>query len=172
MCVNYLSSLSGLCDNSDMRFKYETAVATLIQFITLSLLGIANGLNSVVTTCHKSGSDCISNLIVSIIFFILTALWFGCVWLLGYTTQHKRSKRLAQLLICAEALIALVAFFNAHHHTDILSLLTSLIDLLLAVWIITLAYRLMRAGGGRVVTKHRGVNRSRARHRKSPSDFS
>ncbi|MGC1176531.1 MAG: hypothetical protein WA843_00510 [Candidatus Saccharimonadales bacterium] len=144
-----------------MTFKYETAVATLVQFITLSLLGIANGVNSVVTTCHGDKGDCVSNLIVSLIFFILTALWFGAVWVLGYAAQERRSKRLAQLLICAEVLIAMAALFNARHHTDVLSLITSLVDLLLAVWIITLAFRLMRAGGGRVVSRQRGRARRR-----------
>ena len=144
-----------------MKFKYETAVITLVQFIVLSFLGIANGLNSIVTTCHRDGSDCISNLIVSIIFFIITAVWFGFIWVLGYTAQDRRSKRLAQLLIMAELVIAVVALFNAKHHTDVLSLITSVIDLFLAAWIITLAFRLMRAKGGRIVAKQSGRRRRR-----------
>jgi hypothetical protein len=118
-----------------------------------------------VTTCHKDGSDCISNTIVSIIFFMLVVAWFGAVWLLGYAAQDRRSKRLAQLLICAEAFIALIALFNAKHHTDILGLITSIIDLALAAWIILLAFRLIRAGGGRVVTKQRPRQR---RHKTPP----
>lgn len=138
-----------------MKLTYQTAIATLIQFIVLSFLGIANGVNSVVATCRHDGGDCISNLIVSIIFFILTAGWFGAVWILGAMAQERRSKRLALMLIGAEALIALIAFFNARHHTDALSLATSLIDLSLALWVITLAYRLMRAEGRRVVVRSR-----------------
>lgn len=144
-----------------MKFRYETAVVTLIQFITLSLLGIANGLNSIVTTCHADGNDCISNMIVSLIFFIVTVGWFAFIWILGYTAQERRSRRLAQALIAAEALIALVAFFNARHHTDLLSLATSIVDLILAVWIISLAFRLMRSGGGRIVSKQRPRKRRR-----------
>ena len=145
-----------------MKLTYQTGVATLIQFITLSFLGIANGANSVVTTCRHDSTNCVSNLIVSLIFFILTAAWFGMVWILGYTAQERRSRRLAQLLMCAEALIALIALFNAKHHTDALSLFTSLVDLVLAVWIISLAFRLIRTGGARVVTKRR------SRQRKNP----
>ena len=145
-----------------MRFRYETGIITLVQFILLSLLGIANGLNSIVTTCHNTGRDCISNLIVSLIFFIITTAWFAFIWILGYTAQERRSKRLAQVLIAAEAMIALIAYFNARHHTDWLSLGTSIIDLILAVWVITLAVRLMRSGGGRVVApQHRGRRRRR-----------
>ncbi len=145
-----------------MKFRYETGIITFVQFVVLSLLGIANGLNSVVTTCHASGNDCISNMIVSLIYFILTTAWFAFIWILGYTAQDRRSRRLAQLLIAAESLIALIAFFNARHHTDLLGLVTSIIDLALAVWVITLAVRLMRAGGGRVVTPQRRRRRSRA----------
>lgn len=145
-----------------MRFRYETGAITLVQFIVLSLLGIANGLNSIVTTCHADGHDCISNLIVSLIFFIITATWFAFIWILGYTAQERRSKRLAQALIAAEAMIALIAYFNARHHTDWLSLLTSLIDLILAIWVITLAFRLMRAKGGRVVARQHGRRRRRS----------
>ena len=142
-----------------MKLTYQTGVATLIQFITLSFLGIANGVNSVVTTCRHDGSNCTSNLIVSLIFFILTALWFGAVWVVGYTAQERRSRRLAQVLIVGEALIALVAFFNAKHHTDAIGLATSLIDLILAVWIISLAIRLVLAGDKRITTRPRNRQR-------------
>jgi hypothetical protein len=144
-----------------MKLRYETGIATFIQFVVLSLLNIVNQLNSIVTTCRKDGSDCVSNTIVSIIFFMLVVAWFGAVWLLGYAAQDRRSKRLAQLLICAEALIALVALFNARHHTDFLSLITSIIDLVLAAWIIVLAFRLMRSSGGRIVSKQRPRQRKR-----------
>lgn len=146
-----------------MIFKYQVAVITLVQFITLSLLGIANGLNSIITTCVKH-DECISNAIVSTIFFLLTAAWFAFVWVLAYTAQERRTKKLVAALICAQGLIALIALFNAKHHTDLLGLVTSVIDLFLALWIIILAVRLGKAGGGRVVVKQRGHRRrSRAR---------
>ncbi len=145
-----------------MKFKYETAVITMVQFIVLSLLGIANALNSIVSTCHSTHGDCVSNLIVSLIFFILTVVWFGFVWILGYNAQERRSHRLAWLLIAAEIFIAMIALFNAKHHTDMLGLGTSVVDLFLAIWVISLAFRLVRAGGGRVVTKQRP--RQRRRH--------
>lgn len=144
-----------------MKLTYQTATATLIQFITLSFLGLANGANSVATTCHHDGSNCISNLIVSIIFFILTACWFGCVWVLGYAAQEQRNKYLTLALIGAEGLIMLIAYHNATHHTDLVGLVTSLVDLLLAVWIITLAFRLLRSGGKRITTAQRPRKRQR-----------
>lgn len=143
-----------------MKLTYQTGIATLIQFITLSFLGMANGLNSIVTTCRNDGSDCINNVIVSIIFFILTATWFGAVWILGAAAQERRSKRLALVLIGAELLIAMVAYFNARHHTDALSLGTSLLDLALAFWIIFLAFRIVRSKGERITSG----GRRRRRH--------
>lgn len=149
-----------------MRLTYETGKGTLIQFIVLSFLNIGDEINQAVSACRHEGS-CVSNSILAVIFYLLVVAWFGAVWMLGYMAQERRSKRLAQLLICAEAFIALIAFFNARHHTDILSLITSLVDLVLAIWIITLAFRLMRADGGRVVSHVRAGN-GRPRRRPQP----
>jgi hypothetical protein len=148
-----------------MKLTYETGTATLIQFIVLSLLNIAATITSVVTTCHHQGASCVGNLLSSIVFYILIVVWFGMITVLGFAAQQKRSRRLAQVLIAAEALIGLVALFNLklglRYHNGYLSLFTSAADLLLAGWIISLAFRLMKAGGGRVVT-------GRARRRPKP----
>ncbi len=146
-----------------MKLKYETAVATLIQFVLLTFLNIATGLSSVVSECHKDSTNCVSNLLVSLIFFLLISVWFGFIWILGFAAQDRRSKRLARVLIVAEVFIALIALFNAKHHTSVLSLATSLIDLVLASWVIALAYRLSRADGGRIMSK------PRARQRRHPT---
>jgi hypothetical protein len=145
-----------------MRLKYQTAIATFIQFITLAFLNIGTGAVSVVSTCRANNGNCVSNLLVSLIFFILITLWFAFVWVLGYAAQEHRSKRLAQALIVAEALIAIFALFDIKHHSDPLSLLTSFIDLCLSGWVISLAYRLMKAGGGRIVAKQ--STRQRLKH--------
>jgi hypothetical protein len=148
-----------------MKLTYQTGVATLIQFIVLGLLNIANGLDSIISTCHHAGGDCVGNIFSSLIFYILAVSWFGIVWIIGYAAQERRSKRLAQLLIAAEGLISLIAYFNVKldlkYHNGLLSLFTSLVDLAMAIWIITLAFRLMRAGTGRVVTKQRARTRRR-----------
>lgn len=142
-----------------MKLTYETATATLIQFIVLGLLNIANGLDSIITTCRHSGGDCVGNIFSSLIFYMLAVGWFGVVLGLGYLAQERRSKRLAQLLIMAECLIVLVALFNIKlnlkYHNGLLSLFTSFLDLVLSVWVITLAYRLMRAGGKRITGRRR-----------------
>lgn len=142
----------------NMKLTYQTAVATLIQFISMSFLTFANETNSVVTACRHN-NNCSSNLLSSLIFFIIVAVWFGAVWMIGYSAQEQRSKRLAQLLIVAELAIAAIGLFNAKHHTDILSLFTSLLDIALALWVISLAWRLMRSRGGRVVSRQRSRQR-------------
>lgn len=150
-----------------MKLTYETGTATLIQFISMSLLNIGTGTHSVITTCQNDGGNCMSNLILSIIFYMLIVGWFGFVCALGYAAQFKRSKRLAQLLICVEGLIALVALMNIKLNLaetkDLLSLFTSSLDLLLALWVSFLAFRIIRSGGGRVVAGSR--KRVRARQR-------
>ncbi len=142
-----------------MRLKYETGIATLIQFVTLSGLNIATGIDSVIGGCRAKNTDCLSNTLLSLVFYLLIASWFGAVWFLGFTAQQLRSKRLAQLLICAELTILAVATFsiklNLTNHDSLLSLVTSLIDVGLALWVILLAYRLMRVGGGRIPARQR-----------------
>jgi Ca2+/Na+ antiporter len=143
-----------------MKIKYETGTATLVQFIALSLLGILNALNSIISTCHSAADECVTNAMLSTMFFMITVFFFAVIWVLGYTVQDRRSKRLAQLLIMVELLIMIVALFNARHHTDILSLFTSVLDFGLAVWVIVSAAVLIKYGGKRVVT-HRQRPRKR-----------
>lgn len=151
-----------------MKLTYETGTATLIQFITLGILNILTGLDSVVQTCRHDSTNCLENIFTSFVFYLLIVTWFGIVCVIGYAAEQKRSRRLAQLLILAEILIAFVAFFNIRlslrYHNSLLSLFTSAADLILAIWIISLAFRLMRAGSGRVVVKQR---KRRPRKRKT-----
>lgn len=139
-----------------MKLTYQTGIATLLQFLLLSFLTLFGQIASVVTTCRSSSDDCVSNLITSIILYLLVAIVFGSIWLVGYAAQSWRSKRLAQLLICIEGLIALVALFSLklslHSHKNILGLLASFSIFALAAWTITLAFRLMRSSGKRITT--------------------
>lgn len=142
-----------------MKLTYQTGVATLIQFILLSFFTLGSQVVSVVSTCRKDGGNCVSNLITSVIFYILVAVLFGGIWLLGYAAQNSRSKRLAQLLIGVEGVIALGALFSIrlglHQHKNAVAQFAALGILIMASWIVTLAFRLMRAGGSRVVNRQR-----------------
>lgn len=142
-----------------MKLRYETGTATLAQFIIMSFFGIAGAFDSSITTCQIEGKDCLFNAITSILFFILTALWFGAIWVLGYAAEERRSHRLAYVLIAVEGLVLLVATFNAQNHPNTLSLITSLLDIALALWVILLAFRISRAKGGRIVTSERARRR-------------
>lgn len=144
-----------------MKLTYETGIATLIQFLLLSLLNIVNGFFSTVSSCHNDGKHCVSNVIAAISFFILISCWFGFVWALGFLAQERRSKILARLLILTELAIAAVAFFSIKHNGGILSVFISCLDLGLTLWIITLAYRLSKSSGGRIVAKQRPRQRKR-----------
>jgi hypothetical protein len=160
----YFIYLVTVYNMSSMRFKYDTGIVTLVQFIVLSLLSLANSLNSIISTCVKSSGQCIENMIPSILLFILIAVWFAFIWVLGYTVQERRSRKLAVVLMGAEFFVAIVALFSVKHHSDWLSLTTSAIDLFLAVIVIILAFRVARSGGSRVVAHSRGAQRRRRRH--------
>jgi hypothetical protein len=142
-----------------MRLTYETGTATLVQFIVLGLLNIADALQSIITTCNHRGGDCVGNLLSSIIFYLLITSWFAIIVGFGFSAQERRNKRIAQLLICAELAVVVVASYNIKlnisYHNGYLSLLTSCLDDILAIWVISLSYRLIKAGGGRVVKRQR-----------------
>jgi len=146
-----------------MKLTYQTGTATLIQFLVLSLFTLASQVDSIVTTCRKDGSNCISNLITSIILYILVAVALGTIWLIGYSAQQRRSRRLAQLLICVEGLIFLIALLSIkvslRQNKSILGLGTSFGVAILAVWVIILAFRLMRSGGKRITARPRARRR-------------
>lgn len=147
-----------------MRFKYETGVATLVQFIISSLFILVTQTGSSVNGCLKKGNDCVNNLIVSIVFFTVVSIVFGFIWLVGYTAQDRRSRRLALLLICMQGFLGLLALFslklNLHSHNTP-GIIGSVGLLLLSAWILTVAFRLVRAKGGRVVARQTGRRRRR-----------
>ncbi len=144
-----------------MKLTYETGIATQAQFIVISLLNIATQITATVTTCHSKKDSCLTSVFSSTGYFMVIVLWFGFIWMLGYMAQQRRSRKLSLCLIGAEFLVLVVSISNARHHTDILGLATSVIDALLAIWVISLAVRLMLAGNRRIVASER----SRRRHR-------
>jgi len=146
-----------------MTLRYQTGTATLTQLIVMLLLNFVNGVTSSISAC-TSHSGCVSNIVTTCLFIIVLAAWLIFLSMLGYTAQDKRSRNIARLLIAAEVLVALVALFDIKHYPNILGLLTSLIDFVLAVWVIVLAWRLSKARGGRIVasTKPRARRRTSA----------
>ena len=142
-----------------MRLTYQTGIAALIHLFVITLFNIANGVFSSVQQCTNGSSDCIGNIITSMLYFMLLTMWFSTLWILAAAAQTMRSRKLAFLLIGAELLVIAVSLFNAQHHNNLLGLATSLTDALLAAWVALLACRLFWAKGGRVT----GSRRSRQR---------
>jgi len=145
-----------------MRLTYETGPATLIQFIVLAFLNILNAIYSIIATCSNGSNttaNCATNALSSVVFYLLIVFWFGIISAVGFAAQNKRSKKMAQILIAVELSVLVVAAFNIKlgisNHNNALSMFTSLLDLILSAWIITLAYRLMKARGRRVVNRRR-----------------
>lgn len=144
-----------------MHLTHETAKATMIQFMVMAVLNIADTIDSIVSTCTHTGGQCVPNMLTSVIFYILIIIWFAFIMALGYQTQEKRTKKAGRTLILAELAVFAIAGYNIKlgitYHNGALSLFTSLFDLIMSFWVITLTYRLMKAGGGRVVkrTRHR-----------------
>jgi hypothetical protein len=136
-----------------VKLRYETGTATLVPFLVIMLLGFIGGIAGVVSQCKDNGvASCVQDSVVTFAYILILAGWFGFIAMLGYAAQDQRSHRLAKVLILVEALVLMVALFNAKHHPDVLGLVTSLTDAGLAAWIIVLAFRLNMAKGGRITT--------------------
>ena len=147
-----------------MYLTYQTGIATLIQLAVMTLLNVFNGVHTSVNQCTKGyGNDCIESVILSLLYFMVLTFWFAFLWILGAAAQDRRSKRMARLLIAAEFMVFSVSIFNARNHNDLLGLVTSLTDALLAAWVIVLAFRLMRSGGARVTSSSRTRRRRLAK---------
>lgn len=141
-----------------MNLTYQTGRATLIQFVVMALFNMAGALNSIISTCSHTSGQCVTNMLTSTVFYLLIIFWFGIIVFLGFRAQLKRDRRIGRLLIIAECLVFVIAGYNIKsgitYHNGALSLFTSLADLILSVWVITLAYKLVRAKGGRIVHHH------------------
>lgn len=136
-----------------MRLTYQTGVATLIQFILVSFFTLGSQTVSTISDCSKDGSNCIIKVITAIVFYIVVAVFFGIIWILGYTAQTRRSKRWTQLLICSEGFVFLLAAFSLKlnlHSRSTSGAVASFFMLVMTTWILSLAFRLLRSGGARV----------------------
>lgn len=144
-----------------LKLKYETGVAATIQFIAMTLLNVINAISSSVGQCLNGNGGCIGDVVLAIVYFLVVTVWFGALWLAGFAAQDRRSRRIAQFLIVAEALVFLVGLFDfTHHKESILGTLISLVEMITAAYVVWLAFRLIRARGGRI--------RSRPRRRPTP----
>lgn len=141
-----------------MKLSYQVGIAALIQLGIMSLLNVANGVHSSIEQC-ATGTNCIGNIITSMLYFMVITIWFASVWILAAAAQERRSRKLTFLLLGAEFMIFVISSFNARGHGNLLELSTSLIDAALAVWVGFLALRLFKAGGGRVTSSQRSRKR-------------
>lgn len=146
-----------------MKLTYQTGIAALIHLAVISLFNVLNGVHSSIQQCSNGSSDCVGNIITSMLYFMVVTFWFTALWILAATAQTQRSRRLAFLLIGAEGLVVLVSLFNAKGHTGMLALVTSLVDAGLAAWVAFLALRIFVSGGARVTGSRRARRRRLAK---------
>ena len=134
-----------------LKLKYETGVAATIQFISLTLLNLINGVSGSLNQCFSTNGSCVSTIALDTGYFLAITIWFGFLWLAGFATQDRRSRRIAQMLILAEGLVFLVGLYDfTKHRQSIIGTLISLGEIITSLWVSYLAFRLILARGGRV----------------------
>lgn len=142
-----------------MKLTYQTGIAALIHLAVISVFNVVNGVHSSVVQCTNGSTDCVGNIITSLLYFMLITTWFAFLWILAAAAQDRRSRKLAFLLIGGELMVLAVSLFNAQHYNHYLGLTTSLVDAALATWVAFLALRLFISGGGRVTASSRARRR-------------
>lgn len=138
-----------------LRLKYETGIAATVQFIVMTIINFVNGVSGSVSQCLNGSSGCVGNIVLAALFFLAVTVWFGALWLAGFAAQDRRSRRIAEVLIVAEALVLLIGLYGLMHMSSIIGGVKSLAEVATSVWISWLAFRLIRAKGGRVRARSR-----------------
>ena len=147
-----------------IKLKYETGIATTVQLIFVTVFNIINGAASSIDQCTNNSGNCLSNIVLSLLYFMVLSVGFVSLWLIGMETQDKRSKRLAQVLILGEFVVAGISLFDlTHQDPSITGRISSFVDGIFSIWVIVLAVRLLRSNGGRI------KKRSRSRMRNKPN---
>lgn len=141
-----------------MKLHYQTATATFIQLAVMTLLVVIGGIMNLAKNCENS-SECVTNSFLWIIIAFLIACWYGTLFALGYFAQENRSYKLARLLIAGELFTAFIALMFIKNPSSFYSGFGAIIALLLAVWVIILAWRIYKARGSRIPTSTRSNSR-------------
>jgi hypothetical protein len=135
-----------------MRVRYQTSVATMVQFIVGAILTFLNSAISIISGCvGNSGTDCVSNTFVSLLLVILIVGAYGLLLTIGYIAQEKRSSSLALLLIAAQTFAALIFLFDARQTPMLIDKATNGLSFVIAIWVAYVAFNLYRAKGARIV---------------------
>lgn len=141
--------------------RYQTGTASFIQLAVVVLLVVLNNLFTLIDSC-KSGGECAITALFSMIFIIMTALWFFVLSAIGYAAEERRSRNLAYMLILGQLATIGVAYGFFKHPANWFGMISALVVILLACWVIVLAWRLSKAKGGRIVARP-AANRPRKR---------
>jgi hypothetical protein len=144
-----------------MRLRYETGIATLVQFVFGVGLSLIGGAASVINGCHgHAAAECASNTLVSLLLIIITATVLAAIAAFGYIAQERRSTRLALILIGIEGMAALFYLFDAKQSLGLLERISNLISFVVAGWVVVIAVALAQSHGRRIVSggrRHRVV---------------
>lgn len=154
--------------NSTLR--YQTGTASFIQLAVVLLLVVINNLFTLIGAC-KNGDECAVTALFSVLFIVMTGLWFLTVSALGYAAEEKRSRNLAFVLIAGQLITIGVAYGFLKHPSNWFGAISALVVIALSSWIILLAWRLAQARGGRVVARTKPQNRPRKRLHQSIDEF-
>lgn len=138
--------------NFKSTLRYQTGVATFVQLAVTVFLVVINNMVALFGEC-KNGSDCAVTAVFSMIFIIVTAIWFLLLSAIGYAAEERRSRNFAYLLIAGEIATAGIAFGFYTHPANLFGQLSALAVIIIAIRVSFMALRIARSRGGRIVAR-------------------
>lgn len=128
--------------------NHNVSHATFIQAVVVIVLTAVNGVYSGLTSCLGADkADCTTNSVLAVILVILAIIWFGFLSAMSYAAWVRRTTALIVLFAALEAITGGVSAFDLIHFDNAIGLITSLIDLLLALWVLYMTYHLFQLRG-------------------------
>lgn len=129
--------------------NHNVSHAAFVQAVVVVVLSAVNGVYSGLTSCFGSDQkDCATNSALAVVLVILAIVWFGFLAALAYAAWIRRTTSLIVLFIILEIIVAgAIYVIDIRHHDNVLGLITSIIDLLLTLWVLYMGVHLFSLRG-------------------------
>ena len=134
--------------------RSQTGAATLAQLAAVMFFLVISAVIELIKNCDI-GSQCVANSFLWLVILFMAGIWLFALSLLGYAVEMKRRPLPTKILIVGELITAFVAFMTVTHPSGPFTAFAAAITLAISLATAYMAWRVLQARGGRVVTRTR-----------------
>lgn len=128
--------------------NHNVSQATFTQAAIVIILTAINGIFSGLSSClGQDKADCTTNSVLAVVLVVLAIIWFGFLSALSYAAWIRRTTALIVIFILLEIITTGVSAFDLKHYDNVVGLITSLINLLVGLWVLFMSVHLFRLRG-------------------------